>query len=135
MSDFNQRVIEEFRANGGVVGGPFAGAPLVLITTTGAKSGEPRVSPLMCQPAEGDTVYIFGSKAGAPSNPAWVHNLRANPNLTVERGTETYAAVGHEITGPERDEIFARQVAAVPQFGEYEQKAGRVIPVFALERA
>ncbi len=133
MNDFNRQVIEEFRANGGAVGGPFAGAPLVLITTTGAKSGEPRVSPLMCQPGEGDTVYIFGSKAGAPSHPAWVHNLRADPTLTVERGTETYSAVAHEITGAERDEIYARQVAAVPQFGEYEQKAGRVIPVFAVE--
>lgn len=136
MSDFNARIIEEFRANEGVVGGPFAGAPMVLLTTTGARSGEPRVSPLVCSTGEDGTLYVFGSKAGATTHPAWFHNLKADPRVTVEFGSERFDAVADEITGEERDAIFARQAVRMPQFAEYEQKAaGRTIPVVALRRS
>ena len=134
MSDFNTSIIEEFRANEGKVGGPFQGAPMVLITTTGAKSGQPRTSPLVYLP-DGDRVIIFASKAGAPTNPDWYHNLKANPNLTVEIGEEKYAAVATEITGDERNRLYAAQVAVMPGFQEYADKTSRLIPVVALTRA
>ena len=133
MSDFNTQVIEEFRANAGRVGGNFEGAPMVIITTTGAKSGQPRTIPLVYLP-DGDRVVIFASKAGAPTNPDWYHNIVANPNLTVEVGSETYEAVAEEITGEERDRLFAAQVAAMPGVQTYADNTTRLIPVVALNR-
>jgi deazaflavin-dependent oxidoreductase (nitroreductase family) len=131
---FNRQIIEEFRANDGVVGGMFEGAPMVLLTATGAKSGEERVSPLVCLPADDDTVYVFASKGGAPTNPAWYHNVLAHPRVTVERGTERYPATATEITGPERDAIYARQAKLRPNFADYERQTTRKIPVVALRR-
>ncbi len=133
MSDFNTQVIEEFRANAGRVGGNFEGAPMVIITTTGAKSGQPRTLPLVYLP-DSDRVVIFASKAGAPTNPDWYHNIVANPNLTVEVSSETYEAVAEEITGEERDRLFAAQVAAMPGFQTYAYNTTRLIPVVALNR-
>lgn len=134
MSDFNQRIIEEFRANAGVVGGPFTGAPMLLLTTIGAKSGIARTMPLVYL-EEGETIYIIASKAGAHTHPAWFHNLKANPGVTVEQGTDRYEAVATEVTGDERDAIYARQAERMPQFAEYQAGTSRTIPVVALRRA
>ena len=135
MNDFNTGVIAEFRDNAGKVGGPFEGAPMVLLHHTGAKSGTERVTPLMYRP-DGDRIVIFASKAGAPDNPAWFHNLVANPETTIEIGDETGVAVRAKVLeGEERDRVWNGQKADVPQFAEYEVSAGdRVIPVVALER-
>jgi len=133
MNEFNKAVIEEFRANQGKVGGGFDGAPMVLITTTGAKSGQPRTSPLVYLP-DNDRVVIFASKAGADTNPDWYHNLKANPSLTVEIGAEKYEAKAVEITGAERDALYAAQAARMPGFQGYAEKTSRIIPVVALER-
>ncbi len=132
-SDFNAKIIEEFRANAGVVGGPFTGAPMLLLTTTGAKSGAERVNPLVYF-TENNHVYIFASKAGAPTNPDWYHNIKAHPDVTVEVGASRYAATATPIEGPERDRIFDAEVAVMPGFGEYQEKAGRTIPVVELVR-
>ena len=132
-NDFNAKIIAEFRANAGVVGPPFEGAPMVLITTTGAKSGQPRTSPLVYLP-DGDRVVIFASKAGAPTNPDWYHNLKANPEVTVEVGADSYQAQAVEITGAERDRLFAAQVERMPGFQTYAESTTRLIPVIALER-
>jgi deazaflavin-dependent oxidoreductase (nitroreductase family) len=134
MSDFNQSIIEEFRANGGKVGGPFAGATVVLLTTTGKKSGQSRVTPLACQSQGDGTIYIFGSFAGGPKNPDWYYNLLAHPEVGIEIGEEKYTATATPITGAERDLVFARQKELMPVFAEYEKKAERVIPVIALTR-
>lgn len=134
MSDFNAGVIEEFRANGGKVGGMFEGAPLLLLHTTGARSGEPRLQPLVYL-ADGDRWVIFASKAGADTHPAWFHNLRANPDAEVEIGDERFAVRAAEVTGEERDRLYAEQARRMPNFAEYEQKTSRKIPVVALERA
>ena len=135
MNDFNASVIAEFRDNGGKVGGPFEGAPMVLVHHTGAKSGVERVTPLMYRP-DGDRVTIFASKAGAPDHPAWFHNLVANPETTIEIGDETGVAVRAVVLEVEdRDRIWSAQKAEVPQFAQYEESAGdRVIPVVALDR-
>ncbi len=135
MSDFNAKIIEEFRAHNGKVGGPFEGAPMVLVTTVGAKSGQQRTTPLVYLP-EGDRVVIFASAAGAPTHPAWYHNLVANPSVIAEVGDQRYEATANVITGDERDRLYAEQVTRMPGFGEYEKKAGaRLIPVVALDRA
>jgi deazaflavin-dependent oxidoreductase (nitroreductase family) len=134
MKAFNATLIEEFRANNGKVGGPFEGRPVVLITTTGAKSGRKLTLPLVYL-QEGDKRYIFASKAGAPTNPDWYHNLVANPTVTVEIGSETYEAEAKVITGPERDRIYAEQVKVMPGFGDYQAKTTRVIPVIELSRS
>lgn len=135
MSDFNAKIIEEFRAHGGKVGGPFEGAPMVLLTTVGAKSGTQRTTPLVYLP-DGDRVVIFASAAGAPTNPAWFHNLVANPSVIVEVGDQRYGATATVVGGDERDRLYAEQVSRMPGFGDYETKASpRVIPVVALERA
>jgi len=134
MNDFNRAIIDEFRANGGKVGGPFEGAPVLLLTTTGAKSGERRTTPVMYLP-DGERMVIFASKAGAPTNPAWYHNLLANPTTTVEVGQDTVEATAVVTTGEERDRLFARQAGLYPQFAEYAQKTTRQIPVIALERS
>ena len=133
QDDWNTSIIKEFRANGGQVGGNFEGAPMVIITTKGAKSGHPRTVPLMYLP-DGDRMAIFASKAGAPTNPDWYHNLKANPTVKVEVGTETFDAEATEITGDERDALYRRQAELYPGFAEYEQKTTRRIPVIALTR-
>ena len=132
--DWNARIIEEFRANEGSVGGQFQGAPLLLLTTTGAKTGQSRVHPMMYL-LEQSTIYVFASKAGAPTNPAWYHNLVAHPSVTVEVGTDTFAANARVVTGAERDRIFARQAELYPVFAGYQDKTKRIIPVIALDRA
>ena len=134
MSDFNRGVIEEFRANHGKVGGGFAGASMVLLTTTGAKSGQKRVNPLVGL-LDGDTLYVVASKAGAPTSPDWYHNLLANPSVEVEFGDERFDATAVPITsGPERDRLYVAQVAAMPGFAEYEKATTRVIPIVELRR-
>ena len=129
----NQQIVDEFRANGGKVGGQFAGATLLLLTTTGAKSGKQTVSPVVCT-VDGDRLLIYASAAGRPNNPAWYHNLVANPDVAVEFGTETFLARATVITGAEQDRLWAEQVARAPGFGDYERKTTRSIPVVALDR-
>jgi deazaflavin-dependent oxidoreductase (nitroreductase family) len=139
MSDWNRQVIEEFRANDGRVGGPFAGAPLLLLHHRGRTTGAEHVSPVMYLPDEADpgTVYVFASKAGAPTNPEWYRNLMAAGRGRVEMGDEELDVDVTELTGDERDRIFAEQVRRRPQFAEYANKAAgvRTIPVLALRRA
>jgi deazaflavin-dependent oxidoreductase (nitroreductase family) len=134
MSDFNSKVIDEFRSNHGQVGGPFDGAPMVVLTTTGAKSGQPRSIPLVYL-ADDDRVVIFASKAGAPTNPDWYHNLVANPRVTVELGDERFEADATVVHGEERERLYARQAEIMPGFAEYQEKTSRVIPVVILTRA
>jgi deazaflavin-dependent oxidoreductase (nitroreductase family) len=134
VTDFNQKIIEEFRSNHGVVGGPFEGARLVLLTTTGAKSGQKRTTPLMPL-VEGDRMYVFASKAGAPTNPDWYYNVLANPQVEVEYGGERFGAEAVEVTGADRERVYAAQVAVAPGFGDYERSTTRVIPVVELRRA
>ena len=134
MADFNQGVIDEFRANGGRVGGPFEGAPLLLLTSIGAKSGTARTTPLMYLP-DGERIVIFASKAGAPTNPAWYHNLLANNSATVEVGGEMFDVDVSVATGEERERLFNQQAELMPQFADYAQKTTREIPVVLLERA
>lgn len=133
MSDWNTQIIEEFRSNGGKVGGPFEGAPLLLLTTTGARSGMTRTTPVMYLPDK-DRLIIFATKAGASTNPDWYHNLVAHPKATVEVGTETFDVTAVEVTGEERDQLYARQAALFPGFADYEAKTTRRIPVIALRR-
>jgi deazaflavin-dependent oxidoreductase (nitroreductase family) len=130
-NDWNRQIIEEFRANEGRVGGQFAGAPILLLTTTGARSGQPRTSPMMYLDDSGRR-YVFASKAGAPTNPDWYHNLKANPAVTVEVGTDELRATAREVTGPERDRIYAHQSGLYPGFAEYQEKTDRTIPVVEL---
>lgn len=131
---FNQTIADEFRANDGKVGGQFAGANLLLLTTTGAKSGQPRVSPLAYFRIDGKLV-IIGSFAGADVNPAWVHNLRANPSAHIEVGNESSDVVARELPPAERDEFFPKITAVASGFAEYQAKTSRVIPVFELQPA
>ena len=133
MNDFNSQVIAEFRANDGKVGGPFEGAPIVLLHTTGAKSGAERETPVMGR-LEGDRVYVFASKAGAPTNPDWFHNLVAQPSVTVELGTEVFGARAVVVDREERDRVYTAQAADFANFAEYEKATDRVIPVVRLER-
>ncbi|NDL60477.1 nitroreductase family deazaflavin-dependent oxidoreductase [Phytoactinopolyspora mesophila] len=133
MSGFNDKIIEEFRANGGKVGGDFEGAPMLLLTTTGAKTGLLRTSPLVYT-RDGDRFVVIASNGGADSHPAWYFNIVANPVVTVEVGTEKLEAKAN-IAGPaERDRLFAAQAELMPGFKEYEAKTDRVIPVVTLER-
>ncbi len=129
--DFNARIIEDFRANEGRVGGPFEGGTLLLLHHVGARTGTPRVNPLMYN-RDGDRYVVFASKAGAPTNPDWYHNLKANPNTTVEVGTDTIDVVASEATGDERDRLYNAQAELRPQFAEYQSKTDRVIPVVVL---
>jgi len=133
-NDFNARIIEEFRANEGRVGGQFDGLPILLLHHTGAKSGKDYVNPLAYQADDGRYV-VFASRAGAPVNPGWYHNLKANPDITIEVGTETIPVHAEEARGEERDRLFRTQVQRVPVFAEYEQKTAgkRTIPVMVLE--
>jgi deazaflavin-dependent oxidoreductase (nitroreductase family) len=132
VNAFNKSIIDEFRANDGKVSGQFSGADLLLLTTTGAKSGQPRVSPLAYFRIDGKLI-IIGSFAGAPVNPAWVHNLRANPGAHVEVGTDSFDVTARELPAAERDELFDKVAAAAPGFAEYQSKTSRVIPLFELQ--
>ncbi|GAA4728581.1 nitroreductase family deazaflavin-dependent oxidoreductase [Actinomycetospora chibensis] len=136
MSDtrsWNDQVIDEFRANEGRVGGPFEGAPLLLLHHIGAKSGTERVTPMMYQ-AVGDDLAVFASYAGMDVHPAWYHNLLANPDVTAEVGTETVALRARDLPADERAPIWEKQKADYPGFAGYEQKTSRTIPVVLLER-
>jgi deazaflavin-dependent oxidoreductase (nitroreductase family) len=129
---FNKTIADEFRANDGKVGGEFEGADLLLLTTTGAKSGEPRVSPLAYFRVD-DKLLILGSFAGADVNPGWVHNLRANPSARIEIGNESSDVTARELPPAERDELFPKITAVAPGFAEYQAKTTRIIPVFELQ--
>jgi deazaflavin-dependent oxidoreductase (nitroreductase family) len=133
-NDFNERIIEQFRANRGRVGAPFEGRPLLLLHHTGARTGTPRVNPLAYL-ADGDRYVIFASKAGAPTNPDWYHNLRAHPDVTIEVGTDTLKATAREVTGKERERLFAAMADRSPSFAEYQRRTERLIPVIALDPA
>ena len=133
MQEFNQAIIDEFRANDGAVGGQFAGAPLLLLTSTGAKSGQSRVNPLAYL-ADGDRHIIFASFAGAPKNPPWYFNLLANPEVTVEVGGDAFTAKASVVGEPERTQLYDKMANAMPTFAEYRDKTTRVIPVVALSR-
>lgn len=130
---FNRTVIEEFRANDGKVGGAFADAPLLLLTTIGAKSGQQRTSPVVYT-TDGDRLVIIASYAGRPNNPAWFNNLVANPEVTVEVPGETFAARAVVASGEYRDRLYAAQAKMMPAFDEYQSKTTRQIPVVTLER-
>ena len=133
QNDWNRGVIEEFRNNGGKVGGGFEGAPLLLLHTVGAKSGQPRVNPVMYLP-DGDRWIVFASKAGAPTSPDWYHNLVANPEVSIEVGTDTIPVTATFAQDDERDQLYSRQAALYPQFAEYERSTTRRIPVVTLTR-
>ncbi len=132
-SDYNRRIIEEFRANGGRVTSHPARDQLLLLTTTGAKTGRRLTTPVMYTD-DGDRLLVYATKAGAPTNPAWYHNLVANPRVTVEVGTERFEADATVITGEERDRLYSQHAAKYPGFAEYQQKTSRTIPVVALRR-
>jgi deazaflavin-dependent oxidoreductase (nitroreductase family) len=132
-NDFNQRIIEEFRANRGKVGGPFEGRPLLLLHTTGAKTGEDRVHPLAYR-RDGEDLLVFGTKGGAPTHPDWYHNLRAEPKVTVEIGNERFDASARVAGDDERDRLWEDSKKEIPVFADYEQKTRRQIPVIVLER-
>lgn len=133
--DWNTQVIDEFRANGGKVGGNFEGAPLLLLHTTGAKSGLERVNPMMYQHLGDGRVAVFASKAGAPSHPDWYHNLIANPEVTAEIGTDTRTFRARTADPDEREPIWTKQKQDYPGFADYEAKTDRVIPVVILDPA
>ncbi len=130
-ADFNATIIEEFHANGGRVGGMFEGTPLLLLHHTGARSGKSRINPLGYQRDKGRYV-VFASKAGAPTNPDWYHNLKARPEVTIEVGTETIDVVASEATGEERERLFRAQTERAPQYAEYATRTERLIPVIVL---
>jgi deazaflavin-dependent oxidoreductase (nitroreductase family) len=133
MSDWNTAIIEEFRANGGKVGGRWEGRDLLLLTTTGRKSGRSHTTPIVFT-RDGDRLLVYASKSGAPTHPDWYLNLVADPHVEVEVGSERFDAVATPIVGEERDRLYAEQAARVPAFAEYQEKAGRLIPVVALTR-
>ncbi len=133
MLDFNQQVITEFRENAGKVGGMFEGAPMLLLTTIGSKTGQQRTTPLVYL-ADSDRYIIFASKGGAPEDPSWFNNIVANGDIAIEVGTEKFPVSAEITSGAERDELYARQESIMPGFTEYREKAGRVIPVVALTR-
>jgi deazaflavin-dependent oxidoreductase (nitroreductase family) len=131
-NDFNAGVIEEFRANGGTAGGIFEGKPLLLLHNVGARSGTDFVTPLVYL-EDGDNWVIFASKGGAPNNPGWYHNLKAQPEVSIEIGDDTVAVTAEEATGEERDRLYSIQAEQQPQFAEYAQKTDRKIPVIVLK--
>lgn len=133
VNTWNEKIIEEFRANDGKVGGQFKGAPVLLLHTRGSKSGLERVNPMMYL-EDGGHEYVFASKAGADTNPDWYLNLVANPEVTVELGSEIFTAAATPVTGAERDRIYSIQAERYPGFKEYEEKTTRVIPVVELVR-
>ena len=131
--EFNTAIIEEFRANGGACGGRFEGNPMILLTTTGAKSGRQLTSPLTYT-TDGDDLVVIASKAGSDSHPAWYHNLVANPTVQIELGSETFEARAASAPEPDRTRLYDAQVAEMPRFGEYKDKTDRVIPVVVISR-
>jgi deazaflavin-dependent oxidoreductase (nitroreductase family) len=133
VNDWNKKVIEEFRANDGKLSGQFDGAPVLLLTTTGARSGNRHTTPMMFLEDDGG-LYVFASKAGAPTHPDWYHNLVANPTVTVEVGAETFDAAATPVHGDKRDRVYTEQAARYPGFAEYAEKTTRVIPVVELVR-
>lgn len=134
MQAFNKTVIDEFRANGGKVGGPFAGQDLLVLTTTGAKTGQPRVVPLSYLLIDGKMLLV-GSLAGADHDPAWVHNLRVTPRAHVDVGTDSYDVVTRELAPSERDATFPKVASVEPTYAEYQKKTARAIPLFEVRRA
>lgn len=132
-NEFNKKIIDEFHANAGVVGAPFAGMKMILITTKGAKTGQVTTTPLVYS-KDGERLVIIASMGGAPKSPAWYHNLVANPEVEVEVGTEKFTVVASEAKGAERDSLFAKQAAIMPAFAEYEKKTTRKIPLMLLTR-
>lgn len=132
-NEFNKKIIDEFHANAGVVGAPFAGMKMILITTKGAKTGQVTTTPLVYS-KDGERLVIIASMGGAPKSPAWYHNLVANPEVEVEVGTEKFTVVASEAKGAERDSLFAKQAAVMPAFAEYEKKTTRKIPLMLLTR-
>jgi deazaflavin-dependent oxidoreductase (nitroreductase family) len=134
VNDFNKNIIAEFRANEGKVGGQFANTPLLLLNTIGAKSGQTRTNPLAYYTDDGDRLIVMASKGGAPTNPDWYYNVKANPLVTVERGRETFQAQASIVEGAERDRLFNQMAEAMPGFAEYQRNTDRQIPVIILER-
>ena len=132
-NDRNRTIVDEFRSNGGVVGGNFEGRPVLLLSTTGARTGLRRLNPLMYL-ADGERWVVFASTGGRPKNPDWYHNLVAEPAVTIEVGTETITARAEVITGEERDRLYAQQAERYPQFAAYQERTWRIIPVIALSR-
>ena len=132
MSDWNQKIIDEFRANGGTVEA-FKGATMVLLHTTGARSGQERIAPLVTQPLDDRRWVIFASKAGAPTNPDWFHNIKAGGPVSIEIGTETVDVTPRILDGEERERYWTKQKELMPGFADYEQKTAREIPVVLLE--
>jgi deazaflavin-dependent oxidoreductase (nitroreductase family) len=132
-NDWNSSIIKEFRENAGKVGGPFEGRTLLLLHSKGARSGQERINPLVYM-ADGDRFIVFASKGGAPTNPDWYYNLIANPEVTIEVGTETIPVRAKILSGEERDALWKRVVELIPAFGSYEEKTDRTIPVIALDR-
>jgi deazaflavin-dependent oxidoreductase (nitroreductase family) len=133
VNDFNEKIIEEFRANAGKVGGPFEGAPLLLLHTTGAKTGRTRVKPLAYR-RDGDRLVVFGTRGGAPTNPEWYYNVEANPRVTVEVGNDRFEADARVAAPDERDRIWRLQARDAPVFADYQKRTARTIPVVILER-
>ncbi|GAC1305614.1 MAG: nitroreductase family deazaflavin-dependent oxidoreductase [Ktedonobacteraceae bacterium] len=133
QNDYNRQLIEEFRTNRSEGGEKFKGRPLVLLTTTGAKSGQPRTSPMMYIP-DGDRLLVIASNVGAPTHPAWYRNLVAHPEVTVEVGSETFEATAVVMEGAERQRLWSRIVELYPFFAEHQAKTTRQIPLIALER-
>jgi deazaflavin-dependent oxidoreductase (nitroreductase family) len=132
-NEFNRKLIEEYRANGGKVSGMFAGAPLLLLTTTGARSGQPRVAPL-AYTTDNDRLVVIASKGGAPTHPDWFYNVRSNPDVTVELGAEAFPARATILQGAERQRLFDQMAAQMPNFAEYQRNTTRQLPVIVLER-
>jgi deazaflavin-dependent oxidoreductase (nitroreductase family) len=134
MNDWNKNIIDQFRANAGKVGPPFENTPILLLHSKGRKSGKEYVNPLAYQPLENGALAVFGSKGGAPTHPEWYHNVLADPNVSVEVGTDTLDVVAHEAEGDERERIWTKQKKDFPGFADYEQRTTRVIPVIVLEK-
>lgn len=133
QNERNREIIAEFRTNAGKVGGSFEGAPLLLLTTTGQRSGQRHTTPLRYLP-DGDRLIIFAANAGAATSPDWYHNLLAHPEVIVEVGAETFVATATVLTGEERDHMYVRRIEQHPRFAQYRTKTTRKIPVIALAR-
>ena len=134
INGFNDRIIAEFRANGGRVSGSLAGTPLILIHHIGAKSGIERVTPLACNPQDDGRIVIVASNGGSPTHPRWYYNLKANPRIEVEVGTETFTVLAEELDGFPRAELWPKLIAASPSIAELQAKTTRQVPVFVLTR-
>ena len=133
VNEWNKAIIEEFRENDGKVGGQFADTPLLLLHTTGAKSGLPRLNPV-AYIADGERLVVMASKAGAPTNPDWYYNIVANPEVSVEVGTEQFQARATIAVEPERTQLYEKMAAVNPGFAEYQRQTTRIIPVIVLTR-